>query len=193
MLKKIIFIVLGLSLVLFSGCVSQTKYRELETELKGTQTQVEENEKIFVNLQSQNEQLLNETKNLKKAIEDLKLGLQKENLTVEKTESKNSKSDTLTGKTSRPYSILLSSCQKQESVQKVLSEYNQIDLEPYVVKVDLGGNGIWWRIFAGHYETREKAIRGINKFGLTDKIILKKPNANQTYTSESQNEPVNTQ
>lgn len=193
MLKKIIFTVLSLSLVLFSGCVSQNKYRELETELIGTQTQVEENERIFVNLQSQNEKLLNETNNLKKAIEDLKLGLKKENLTVEQAESKNSKSDTLTGKTSRPYSILLSSCQQQESVQKVLSEYNQIDLEPYVVKVDLGENGIWWRIFAGRYDTREKAIRGINKFGLTDKIILKEPNANQTDTSESQNEAVSTQ
>ena len=193
MFRKFIFIVLGLSLVLFSGCVSQNKYRELETEIKGTQTQVVENEKIFVNLQSQNEQLLNETKNLKKAIEDLKLGFQKENLTVEETESKNSKSDTLTGKTSRPYSILLSSCQKQESIQKVLSEYNQIELEPYVVKVNLGENGIWWRIFAGHYETREKAIRAINNFGLTDKIILKNPNANQRYTSESQKEAVNTQ
>jgi septal ring factor EnvC (AmiA/AmiB activator) len=126
MLKKITFTVLGLSLVLFSGCVSQNKYRELETELKSTQTQVEENERIFVDLQSQNEKLLNETKNLKEAIEDLKLGLKKENLTVEQAESKNSKSETLTGKTSRPYSILLSSCQKQESVQKVLSNTTRV-------------------------------------------------------------------
>ena len=142
---------------------------------------------------SQNERLLKEAKNLKQAIEDLKLGLQKENPTVEQTERKNSKPDTLTGKTSRPYSILLSSCQKQESVQKVLSEYKLTDLEPYVVKVDLGENGIWWRIFAGHYETREKAIRGINRLGLTDKIVLKESSANQTDTSESQNEEVNTQ
>ena len=191
MLKKITFIVLGLSLVLFSGCVSQNKYRELETELKSTQTQIEENDETFVNLQVQNEKLLNENKHLLKAIEDLKLELKKENFAVEQTESKNSKSDSLTDGTSRPYSILLSSCQQQESVQKVLSEYNQIDLEPYVVKVDLGENGIWWRIFAGHYETREGAIRGINKFGLTDKIVLKEPNANHADTYDSKNEAVN--
>ena len=69
----------------------------------------------------------------------------------------------------------------------MLSEYNQIDLEPYVVKVDLGENGIWWRIFAGHYETREGAIRGINKFGLTDKIVLKEPNANHADNYDSTN------
>ncbi len=126
MLKKITFIVLGLSLVLFSGCGSQNKYRELETELKSTQTQIEENEETFVNLQVQNEKLLNETKHLLKAIEDLKLELKKENFAVEQTESKNSKSDSLTDETSRPYSILLSSCQQQESLQKVLSEYNRL-------------------------------------------------------------------
>ena len=89
MLKKITFIVLALSLVLFSGCVSQNKYRELETELKTTQTQVEENEKTFVNLQVQNEKLLNETKHLRKAIDDLKLELKNENFVVEQTEGKN--------------------------------------------------------------------------------------------------------
>jgi septal ring factor EnvC (AmiA/AmiB activator) len=185
MLKKITFIVLGLSLVLFSGCVSQNKYRELETELKSTQTQVKENEKLFVNLQDQNEKLLNETKHLKKAVEDLKLDLKKENFAVEQTESKNSKSDTLTGGTYRPYSIWLSSCQQQESVQKVLSKFKKINLEPYAVKVDLGENGIWWRIYAGHYETRREAIREKNKYGLTNKIVLKEPYANNAHTYDN--------
>ena len=192
MFKKITFIVLGLSLVSFSGCASQNKYRELETELKSTQTQVEENEKTFVNLQVQNEKLLDETKHLVKAIEDLKAELKKENFIVKQIESKNSKSDTLTDETSRPYSIWLSSCQQQESVQKVLSEYKKINLEPYTVKVDLGENGIWWRIYAGRYETREEAIREKNKYGLTDKKVLKEPNTNQANTYDSKNEAVNT-
>jgi septal ring factor EnvC (AmiA/AmiB activator) len=191
MLKKTTFIVLGLSLVLFSGCVSQNKYRELETELKSTQTQVKENEKNFVNLQDQNEKLLTETKHLKKAIEDLKLDLKKENFAVEQTESKNSKSDTLTGGTSRPYSIWLSSCQQQESVQKVLSKFKKINLEPYAVKVDLGEKGIWWRIYAGRYETRREAIREKNKYGLTNKIVLKEPYANNAHTYDNKNEAVN--
>jgi basic membrane lipoprotein Med (substrate-binding protein (PBP1-ABC) superfamily) len=145
-----------------------------------------------MNLQVQNEKLLNETKHLVKAIEDLKAELKKENFTVEQIESKNSKSDTLTDETSRPYSIWLSSCQQQESVQKVLSEYKKINLEPYTVKVDLGENGIWWRIYAGRYETREEAIREKNKYGLTDKIVLKESNTNHANTYDSKNEAVNT-
>jgi septal ring factor EnvC (AmiA/AmiB activator) len=192
MLKKITFIVLGLSLFWFSGCVSQNKHRELKNEFKSTQTQVEENEKAFVNLQVQNEKLLSETKNLVKAIEDLKLELKKENVAVEQIESKNSKSDTLTDGTSRPYSIWLSSCQQRESVQKVLSKYKKINLEPYAVKVDRGENGIWWRIYAGHYETREEAIKEKNKYGLTDKIVLKEPYANYADTNDNnKNEAVN--
>ena len=145
-----------------------------------------------MNLQVQNEKLLNETKHLVKAIEDLKAELKKENFTVEQIESKNSKSDTLTDGTSRPYSILLSSCQQQESVQKVLSEYKKINLEPYTVKVDLGENGIWWRIYAGHYETRREAIREKNKYGLTNKIVLKEPYANYADTNDNnKNEAVN--
>jgi hypothetical protein len=175
MFKKITFIVLALSLVLFSGCVSQNKYKELETEHKITQTQVKENERILVNLQVQNERLFKENKHLLKAIEGLKAEMKKENFIDQQAESKNSKSDNLTNETSRPYSIWLSSCQRQESVQKVLARYKKINLEPYTVKVDLGENGIWWRIYAGHYESREKAIREKNKYGFTNKIVLKAP------------------
>ena len=53
MFKRIIFIFLGLSLVLFSGCVSHSKYRGLETELKSIETQKEEDEIAFKNLQIQ--------------------------------------------------------------------------------------------------------------------------------------------
>jgi cell division septation protein DedD len=73
-----------------------------------------------------------------------------------------------------PYSILLSSCRLQESVQNVVTKYKKIGLNPYVVKVDLGEKGIWWRIYAGHYESREKAIKEKNKNGLSDKIVLKR-------------------
>ena len=69
MLKKNTCIVLGLFLVLSTGCVSQNKYGELETEHKSTQTQVKENEKILVNLQIQNEKLLKETKHILQELE----------------------------------------------------------------------------------------------------------------------------
>ena len=73
-----------------------------------------------------------------------------------------------------PYSILLSSCQKQESVQNALAKYRKAGLNPYAVKVDLGKKGIWWRIYVGRYESREKANKEKNKYGLNDKIVLKR-------------------
>jgi hypothetical protein len=191
MLKKITFIGLGLFLVLFSGCVSQNKYKGLETEHKSTQTQVRENEKILMNLQVQNEKLLKETKHLLKAIEGVKAEMKKENFTDQQAENKDSKSDTLTNETSRSYSIWISSCQRQESVQNVLAKYKKINIEPYTVKVDLGENGIWWRIYAGHYESREEAIREKNKYGLTNKIVLRAPFADYPNTYNNENEEVN--
>jgi len=191
MFKKVAVIVLGFSLVLFSGCVSQNKYREMETELNSTRIQREEEKKSFAYLQVQNEKLNNENRLLLESIEDLKLEFEKEKLAVEPIDSTNPESDALTEGTPRPYSILLSSCQQQESVQKVLSEYKEIDLEPYVVKVDLGQKGSWWRIFAGYYETREGAIIEMNKYGLTDKIVLKASNANHMNNYDSENEALN--
>jgi cell division septation protein DedD len=82
--------------------------------------------------------------------------------------------ESLMEESSGPYSILLSSCRLQESVQKVLTKYKKAGLNPYAVKVDLGKKGIWWRIYAGHYESREKAIKEKSKYGLSDKIVLKR-------------------
>ena len=77
-----------------------------------------------------------------------------------------------------PYSILLSSCRQWDSVQKVLINYRKIGLAPYVVKVELGKNEVWWRIFAGHYKTRKEALRAKNRRDLSDSIIMKTPYTN---------------
>ncbi|MFC1880625.1 hypothetical protein ACFL2S_03875 [Thermodesulfobacteriota bacterium] len=191
MLTKISFSVLGLSLVLFSGCVSQNKYMGLETELKSAQTQMDEDEIAFKNLQIQNEKLLNENISLSEEIEDLKLELKKENLAVAPTESNNSKQDNITNEMNSPYFILLSSCRLKESVQVVLSKYRKMDIEPYVVKVDLGENGIWWRIGAGHYKTREIANIEKSKYSLTDNIVLKIFNGNHMDGDTIENEADN--
>ena len=117
--------------------------------------------------------------------------MKKENSIVKQAESKYSKSDTLLDETFCPYSIWLSSCQRQESIQKVLSKYKKINLKPYTVKVDLGENGIWWRIYAGHYKTREEAIREKNRYGITNKIVLKAPCADCPDTYDNENVEVN--
>jgi cell division septation protein DedD len=82
--------------------------------------------------------------------------------------------ESLTEESYGPYSILLSSCQKQENARIVVNKYKNSGLNPYIEKVDLGKKGSWFRIYVGRYETREKAIAEKNKHGLKDKIILKR-------------------
>lgn len=86
-----------------------------------------------------------------------------------------------------PYSILLSSCRQWDSVQKVLINYQKIGLAPYVVKVELGKDEVWWRIFAGHYKVRKEALRVKNKRNLSDSIIMKTPYTNLigSFSSET--------
>lgn len=168
--------VFGILLVLSSGCVSQTKYSGLETELKSVQTQMGEDEIAFKNLQVQNEKLLNENIQLLEEVEELTLELEKENMSVAQTNNYNSKQGSNTNDSNNPYSVLLSSCQLKESVQVVIAKYREMNIEPFVVKVDFGENGIWWRIYAGQYKSREIAIIEKSKWGLTDNIVLKRSN-----------------
>jgi len=197
MLKKITTIASCLVLFLYSGCVSQDKYRKLEIEHSKTQMKMKEDKKALFALQVQNmklfqnTELLNENKRLQKTVDDLNLQLNSEKSTDAKIEKITSKTAPSTDELSRPYSILLSSCQLQESVQKVLSDYKETDLIPFVVKVDLGEKAVWWRIFAGHFETRESAIDEMNKSGLADKIILKTTQADPIFAHDTQSEPVN--
>ena len=73
----------------------------------------------------------------------------------------------------RPYSILLSSCRLQESVQKVLFNYHKIGLDPFVVRFQVGKNELWWRVFLGHYKSREEALNVIKEKGLSNSIVMK--------------------
>ena len=73
----------------------------------------------------------------------------------------------------------------------MVAKYKKINLKPYTVKVDLGENGIWWRIYAGYYKTREEAIREKNKYGLSNKFVLKAPCADCPDTYDNENVKVN--
>ncbi len=188
MLKKITIIASCSVLILFSGCVSQDKHRKLESEQNSTQTQMKEDKEASFKLQVQNKKLLSENQRLLKTIDDLKLELKNEKSTDEKIISKTAPS---TDELPRPYSILLSSCQLQESVQKVLANYKETNLDPFVVKVDLGEKGVWWRIFTGHFENREIANDEKNIIGLADKIVLKANQADSMLAQDGENEVVN--
>lgn len=192
MFRTFTFVALAVLLVLSSGCVSQNKYNELETELGSVQRQLNADKEAFITLQNENEKLASENRNLVETVEDLKLGLKNEESAIEQTEGAITKSEPLTDEKLRPYSILLSSCQLQDSIPKVLSIYNETELEPYVVKIDLGDKGIWWRILAGHFETREAAIIEKNKNDLTEKIVLQGPFENHLDNHDIKNIAENT-
>ena len=191
MLKKITIIASCSVFILFSGCVSQDKYRKLESEHNSTQTQMKEKKNAIFRLRVQNEKLLYENQRLLKTNDVLKVELKNAKSTDEKTEKILSKTAPSTDELPRPYSILLSSCQLQESVQKVLANYKEINLNPFVVKVDLGEKGVWWRIFIGHFESREIANDEKNNIGLPYKIVLKADHADSMLAQDGENEVVN--
>jgi hypothetical protein len=60
---------------------------------------------------------------------------------------------------SYPYSIYLGSYDSIESVKKATMGYEETGLTPYWIKIDLGEKGIWFRLFADYFQTREEADR----------------------------------
>ena len=69
---------------------------------------------------------------------------------------------------SYPYSIYLGSFRKEDVLQKALENYRAKGLSPYPVRVDLGTKGVWFRVFAGHFETRGKAEAFIDRHEVQD-------------------------
>jgi hypothetical protein len=62
-----------------------------------------------------------------------------------------------TGASQYPYSIYLGSYKNLDRVRKAIAIYQGKGLSPYFARVDLGGKGVWFRIFAGYFKTREDA------------------------------------
>ncbi len=58
---------------------------------------------------------------------------------------------------SYPYSISLGSFKTLVNARKAISIFQERGLAPYWVKVDLGAKGVWFRVFAGYFRTREDA------------------------------------
>lgn len=80
------WLALCLIFLLFFSCVSKSKYIDLETELSRTEAQLEEGRQKNANLQDRNRRLSN-------TVEDLKLELALEKLTVQQKESEISELD----------------------------------------------------------------------------------------------------
>jgi len=56
-----------------------------------------------------------------------------------------------------PYSILLASFKQASSVERLINELKTKGIDPYWVKVDLGTDGIWYRVFNGFYPDMQQA------------------------------------
>jgi hypothetical protein len=60
-----------------------------------------------------------------------------------------------------PYSVYLGSFKATDAVNRAMSEYHERGLSPYWAKVDLGDKGVWFRFFAGYFQTKEEAEKFI--------------------------------
>lgn len=63
----------------------------------------------------------------------------------------------------QPFSLYLGSFSTPEQVRKALSIHQREDFPPYAVRMDFGDKGVWYRIFMGHFQTREAAEAFIAK------------------------------
>ncbi|MBW1919752.1 MAG: SPOR domain-containing protein [Deltaproteobacteria bacterium] len=67
-----------------------------------------------------------------------------------------------------PYSIYLGAFKTLARAKRAVALYQKRGLNPYWVKVDLGQKGTWYRVFEGHFPSKEKAEAFIQKRQLRD-------------------------
>lgn len=87
-----------------------------------------------------------------------------------------------------PYSIQLGSYRTLERAKKAITHYSKRGLSPYWVKVNLKEKGIWYRVFTGYFEDKQKADIFRQEYGLTESVIKKTPYANLIGTYQSRGE-----
>ena len=73
--------------------------------------------------------------------------------------------------TKSPYSLRLGAFRTLERAKKAVGEYKQNGLSPYWTQVDLGDKGVWFRVYIGHFEDREKAQRFREERGLKGSLV----------------------
>lgn len=87
---------------------------------------------------------------------------------------------------SYPYSIYLGSFSNTDEIKKTITMYNEMGLEPYHVKIDLGEKGIWFRLFAGYFQKRSEAQKLIDTMNIKEAVTKSTKYANLIgmYTSK---------
>jgi cell division septation protein DedD len=76
-----------------------------------------------------------------------------------------------------PYSLYLGSVPNPELAKRGVSQYSKKGISPYAVKLELS-NGVWYRIYAGAYSSRQDGERLIREKKLRDAKVVKTPWAN---------------
>ncbi len=72
-----------------------------------------------------------------------------------------------------PFSLRASSYQQPDRALAEISEIRKLGLTPYLVKVDLGDMGFWWRIYIGQYSTEEEARSAQKAYNLSNVTVQK--------------------
>ncbi len=65
-----------------------------------------------------------------------------------------------------PYSIYLGSFKTIDRARNAVSIFQRKGVSPYWVKIDLGPKGVWYRVFAGHFQSRDEAEALATKKGI---------------------------
>jgi cell division septation protein DedD len=89
-----------------------------------------------------------------------------------------------------PYSLQIGSYRTLKRADKAISDYRRKGLSPYWVKVDLGENGVWYRVLVGHCRDKETAKTFRQEHGMSGALIKKIAYANLIgiYSVEEQYE-----
>ena len=69
---------------------------------------------------------------------------------------------------SYPYSVYLGSYKNMSRTQEAISIFQKKGLSPYWVRVDLGDKGVWYRVLAGYFQTKDEVNAFIDKNQITE-------------------------
>jgi capsular exopolysaccharide synthesis family protein len=77
--------------------------------------------------------------------------------------------------TKYPYSLRLGAFRTVKRAKKSVASYRKKGLSAYWVKVDLKENGVWFRVYAGHFEDGQEAQRFKDEGRLTRSLVKETP------------------
>ena len=87
-----------------------------------------------------------------------------------------------------PYSLHLGSYRSLTKALETVPHFMDTGLAPYLVKVNLGQRGTWWRVYAGYFKSHQAAQEKKKWHNLSEAAIIKTTYANLigVFTSETQ-------